>query len=86
MCTNNDCNLTTLACRCRLPLCQLLQLLFDEGQFVQMQARLLSKAGPPGIPEQKSMVPKITGGNSRDFTTLPLFLDSLASQMTCCAG
>ena len=34
--------MNTLVCRCHLPLYQLLQLLFDEGQFVQMQARLLS--------------------------------------------
>jgi len=29
--------------RGRLPLYQLLQIIFDEGQFVQMQARLLSE-------------------------------------------
>jgi len=35
--------LNTLARRGHLPLYQLLQLIFDGGQFVQMHARLLSE-------------------------------------------
>jgi len=46
--TNNDVEgwqrrLNTLARRGHLPLYQLLQLIFDGGQFLQMQARLLSE-------------------------------------------